>query len=81
MDDNLLWTENKPTKPGFYFFRFWAWNSPGPVSVRVIEVRTVDGELWAFSGRNEDRLDEFAELHPVTPVRCEYAGPISEPTE
>jgi len=76
----MKYTTQKPTKPGYYFFRYWRYNSDKPIQY-VIRILEIDGKLWVNDEINEELLKEYANFHPISPVRSEYAGPIPEPDE
>lgn len=68
----LVWTKQKPTLPGFYFFRML----DTACSVQLPHVRQlalVDDELHIIE----------PDIHPVAELSddFEYAGPITEPVE
>lgn len=68
----LVWTKQKPTLPGFYFFRML----DTACSVQLPHVRQlalVDDELHIIE----------PDTHPVAELSddFEYAGPITEPVE
>jgi hypothetical protein len=65
----LKWTDKKPTKPGFYF---WRYNSKcGHFVAEVIAVKDKSLALWFCGGD--------AGSGEVKEIPGQWAGPIKEP--
>lgn len=80
MFDHLVWTKEKPTKPGIYWLRQHCatgvngpWHSDGVVEIAPDEM-TVDDKLWVWvmGGEGQEPLDDYGD-------ECEWAGPVPKP--
>lgn len=66
----MKWTKEKPTKPGWYWFRS---ETEYGTCTTVLEIRNVQGGLVVVETIAIYPLEEFRE--------GEWAGPIPEPEE
>lgn len=64
----MKWTTERPTEPGFYFFR-------SPLRERRIVKVVVDDYTGALIVSGECVFNEVSNFLP----ECEWAGPIPEP--
>lgn len=67
----MIWTTEKPTKPGWYWWRDPYKNNRAPEVCRVMDRK---GQLIAYFNDDSIYLTEFTQP-------CEWAGPIPEPEE
>lgn len=73
------WITKKPTEPGWYWFRYWRYNGKEPTHTYIVRVFSDANGLQVDDGQTVETMQEFAQLHPVSPVKVEFAGPIQEP--
>lgn len=63
-----IWTSEKPTKPGWYWWRLHSKKSPLVVNVYTLS------NVWCCSFPDDEPC-------PLTAAKSEWAGPIPEPKE
>lgn len=64
----MNYTEEKPNKEGWYWFRYWRHNSTEPIEF-IVRVYEQGGKWFADNGKYDDDLSELV---------GEFAGPIEK---